>query len=450
MINVVLCGGNGSRLWPVSRSQYPKQFAKIISDVSFFQQTVLRNRSLCSGSVIVSNENQYFLALDQLAELKHVSHRFILEPLGRNTAPAIALACFSVDPEELVLVTPSDHSIQHQENYEKAVSRAVLLAEEGNLVTFGIKPTYPEIGYGYIEATGTIVQSFREKPDYGTAKRYIEEGKYYWNSGMFVFRASVFLDELQKYAPSIFQASKEAYEQAEGDLFKRINPDAMYRIPSGSVDYEVMEKSQIVKMVSAEDMGWSDVGSFESLYKELAKDDNMNNTNRSHIGLNSSKNLILGNSRTIATIDVEDLIVVDTPDALLVSKMGSSQKVKEIVDQLNRKQSSLSHNQMTRYRPWGNYTTLAEQSGYRIRLIIVKPGEKIANQRHYHRSEHWIVLNGTALLIKEGKSSIIPPNESAMISIGEEHELRNPGKINLVIVEIQTGDYLLEDDIHLV
>ncbi|MCJ8012684.1 mannose-1-phosphate guanylyltransferase/mannose-6-phosphate isomerase [Paenibacillus sp. KQZ6P-2] len=446
MINVVLCGGNGTRLWPLSRTRYPKQFNKFISDRSLFQMTVERNRSLCDSIFVVSNEEQYFLALDHLEEIRAKADQFLLEPVGRNTAPAIALASLAADMDELVLVTPSDHIIKNEMEYSRVINLAKSMAEEGNIVTFGITPSHAETGYGYIESDGYKVISFREKPDLYTAEQYINSGHYYWNSGMFLFKAGVFLNELETYSPEIYQRSVVAFEHSKknNDII-RIQKDDMESIPSDSIDYAVMEKSENVKVIPS-NIGWSDLGSFEALYEELPKDECGNTEAKHFIGIDSTSNMIISDNRMITTIDVNDLMIVDTPDALLVSRKGSSQKVKDIVDELKQSKSSLCDNHTTTYRPWGNHTVLDQLENYKIKTVVVKPGGKISMQRHFHRSEHWIVVSGTAKIVVNGNESLLRVNESTFIRMGDEHSVENPGKIDLHMIEVHVGEYIGEDD----
>jgi mannose-1-phosphate guanylyltransferase len=350
MTNIILCGGSGTRLWPISRTLMPKQFVKMFDNQSLFQLTVQRNSKICDSQLIVSNTEQYFLALDQLEELNKINNHYLLEPIGRNTAPAIALACLALDYDEIVLVTPSDHLIKDEIEYENVLNKAKKLATENNLVTFGVTPTFPETGFGYIEAIGEDVKAFHEKPDTSTAKKYLEDGNYYWNSGMFMFKAGVFLDELKKYSPEIFETSKIAIDNNTSKDIVRIKHEDMINIPEDSIDYAVMEKSDMVKVIPS-DISWSDVGSFDALYDELQKDENNNTINDNHISVDSKNNLVFGDDRTIATVDVEDLIIVDTGDALLVSKKGSSQKVKQIVSEI-KKTTQLHNIHLTGYRPW--------------------------------------------------------------------------------------------------
>jgi mannose-1-phosphate guanylyltransferase len=446
MTNIILCGGSGTRLWPISRTLMPKQFVKLFSNRSLFQLTVERNNSLCSGQFIVSNAEQYFLALDQLDELNQTAGKYLLEPIGRNTAPAIALACMALDPQEIVLITPSDHLIKNQSAYSKVVARGYKLAEQNYLVTFGITPAFAETGFGYIEADGENVLNFKEKPDAQTAEEYLKAGNYYWNSGMFLFKAGVFLDELQTYAPDIYFTCKDAYENANKENIIRIKHDDMALIPQESIDYAVMEKSDKVKVVPS-DIAWSDVGSFDALYEELPKDEYGNTANENHISIDSKNNLVYGNERKIATIDIEDCIIVDTGDALLISKKGSSQKVKKVVEKLKEQQSELHNIHLTGHRPWGTYTVLEDSAGYKIKRIVVKPGKRLSLQKHHHRNEHWIVVSGTATVTVGEETRLIRPNESTYIKMGEAHRLANEGIIPVVLIEAQVGEYTGEDDI---
>jgi len=443
---MILCGGSGTRLWPISRTLMPKQFVKLFNDKSLFQITVKRNKDMCDRQFIVSNAEQYFLAVDQLEELALNKNKFLLEPVGRNTAPAIALACLALDKEEIVLVSPSDHLIKNKAAYAKVLEEAKKLAEDNYLVTFGIRPDYAETGFGYIEASGQDVKAFHEKPDAVTAQKYVDARNFYWNSGMFCFKAGVFLGELEKHSPEVFKFSKIAYENAKENEMIRISHQDMLAIPEDSIDYAVMEKSSKVKVV-ASDIDWSDLGSFDTLDEELPKDKN-GNTESEHIyGVGSSNNFVYSTERTVALCDVNDLVIVDTSDALLVSKKGSSQKVKKIVKQLKENNSELPTIHKTAHRPWGTYSILDECFGYKVKRIVVKPGKRLSLQKHYHRSEHWIVVSGTAKVTRGDDEFLVRANESTYISMGEIHRLENMGKIPLVMIEAQVGEYLGEDDI---
>jgi len=462
MINLILCGGSGTRLWPLSRTMLPKQFVKLFDNKSLFQMTEERNRNLCSSSLIVSNAEQFFLASDQLEESSKAV--FLLEPVGRNTAPAIALACMLLESEEIVLVTASDHLIKKQSAYADAVRKAEHLAIEGFLVTFGIAPGYPETGYGYIEADGENVASFKEKPAQEKAEEYLRINaeqeakklppKYLWNSGMFCFKAGVFLDELKKHSPEIYKASSEAFA-SKVDMQSqqyRIKHEDMLAIPADSIDYAVMEKSDKVKVVPC-DIGWSDLGSFDSLDVETETDTNRNSIipysdkTPEPVCVDSSDNFIVSSERQIALIDVQELLIVDTSDALLISKKGSSQKVKQVVELIKKIKPELTDVHRLVHRPWGTYEVLLESSNYKIKRIVVEPGCKLSLQKHFHRSEHWVVVSGMATVTVGDKSFYIRPNESAYIPAGQIHRLENEGKVELAMIEVQVGEYVGEDDI---
>jgi mannose-1-phosphate guanylyltransferase len=431
MTNIILCGGSGTRLWPISRTLMPKQFVKLFDGKSLFQLTVKRNLEICHQQLIVSNTEQYFLALDQLEEIHLTNNRYILEPIGRNTAPAIALACMTLDPNEVVLVTPSDHLIKDQEAYQHVLERGLVLAQEDYLVTFGITPTFAETGFGYIEATGEDVKAFHEKPTLEVAQGYLDAGNYYWNSGMFCFKAGLFLNELEKWSPEIFNAALYAYDNADKNNMIRIKHDDMMAIRDESIDYALMEKSDRVKVIPS-NIGWSDVGSFDALSDVMANDENDN---------------FVFSSKPVNLIDIKNLIIIDTEDALLISQKGSSQKVKEIVQHYKQTNPELTHTHRTAHRPWGTYTVLEDTPGYKIKRIMVKPGKRLSLQKHFHRNEHWIVLSGTATVTVGEKTYMVHPNESTYIKAGELHRLANLGKIALTIIETQVGEYTGEDDI---
>ena len=448
MTNIILCGGSGTRLWPISRTLMPKQFVKLFDDKSLFQLTVQRNSKLCKSSFIVSNSEQYFLALDQLEELNIENNKYLLEPIGRNTAPAIALACMQLDYDEIVLVTPSDHLIKDEKEYEKVLKKAKEFASENKLVTFGITPTFAETGFGYIETVNEFdVKAFHEKPNFEIATSYLKAGNYYWNSGMFCFKAGVFLDELKIHSPEIYEASKIAFENANNtNNLIRIKHEDMANIPEDSIDYAVMEKSNIVKVIPS-NISWSDVGSFDSLYEELPKDKNNNTINDNHIAIDSKNNLVYGVERKIATVDIEDLIIIDTGDALLISKKGSSQKVKKVVEKLKESNSQLHNIHLTGYRPWGTYTVLEESTGYKIKKIEVTPWKRLSLQTHKYRNEHWVVVSGIATVEVNNNTFLLNENESTYIKAGQIHRLSNNTDAPLVIIEVQVGIYTGEDDI---
>lgn len=446
MINLIICEGIGSRLWPLSRNLMPKQFYPLVNGKSLFEETVLRNSSVCSSILLATNKSQYFLAVNQLLSHGLNSVGGVIEPCGRNTAPAIVLTCLGLDSDDLVLVTPSDQLISNKKAYGVALDSAMELASSGNLVTFGIKPTSPETGLGYIEATAEDVVSFKEKPTLEVAESYLASGNYYWNSGMYCFKVGVFLDELNKHSPKVYKECLKVYEGCSGALIEP-SYEAMMNIPSISIDYAVMEKSSIVKVVPA-DIGWSDLGSFDSVYDEMynpAKENAILGFVKPEI-INSRENLVMSD-RKVALLDVSDLIIVDTDDALLVAKRGSSQKVKEVVTNLKKKNSPLLDSPVTVKRPWGSYTVLQDEVNFKVKKIEVAPGKRLSLQLHKKRHEHWTVVEGTAKIQIDENISTYTRNESVYIPTGTKHRLENVGQTPLSIIETQIGSYFGEDDI---
>jgi mannose-1-phosphate guanylyltransferase len=464
MINIILCGGSGTRLWPLSRQYFPKQFCPLVGEMSLYQQTVIRNMRVCDRMIIVTSADTYYMAAEQLDRCANGLRErtsFLLEPCARNTAPAIALACCQADPDEVVIVTPSDHLVGDVEKYVECVAHAERLARQGYLVTFGITPSYPETGYGYIESGDAIqsamkVKAFHEKPSADRAEEYLAKGTFFWNSGMFAFKASAFLEELKRCEPGIFMAARDAYSGADhstdlisGFSMIRIDRERMERIPSKSVDYAVMEKSPNVVVVPSS-FGWSDLGSFDSLYDALDKDERGNAVLSDVVNVDSSNNLVIGRSRKIATVGLSDSIIVDTPDALLVSKRGRSQDVKSVVEIMKKdgaRNKALVELHSTVYRPWGEYTVLEEGDGFKIKRIVIDPGRRLSLQTHARRSEHWVVVSGVATVTIGREKKTVNSNESIYIPIGEQHRLENLSDADLVIIETQVGSYLEEDDI---
>jgi len=454
MINVVLCGGIGTRLWPISRENYPKQFLKIFNDESLFQKTLKRNEPFCDKFILVANENQYFTALDQINEIEFKNKFFdsIIEPFGKNTAVSIAFAAFLSDKDEILFITPSDHLIKEDKEYYENVNLAMEFARENYIITFGIKPTFSATGYGYIQTykKGKIndVITFKEKPDKETAKSYLEDKDYdyLWNSGMFMIKAGVYLEELQKYASEIYEKSKKAFEKAIKGDFIRINPNDMEQIPENSIDYAVMEHTKIAKVIKSE-FEWKDIGDFDALYEILSKDENNNTKVKKLYQIGSKNNLVFGKYKTFALSNIENLIIIDTPTALLIAKRGEAQDVKKLVNIIKKEEPEIVKFGRTVYRPWGKYTNLEERDNFRVKILTINPGKRLSLQKHLHRSEHWTVVKGTALIKKGDKEFLLRPNESTYIPIGEIHRISNPGKVPVEIVEIQVGEYLEEDDI---
>lgn len=453
MIPVILSGGSGTRMWPYSRSMYPKQFLPLASENSMLQETVLRLGNNVQP-LIVCNEEHRFMVAEQLRSLDVEAHSILLEPVARNTAPAIALAALQVlasDQDETLLVLPADHVIPNNEAFSDAVGIAEKEAEKGRLVTFGIVPTYAEVGYGYIKAGGhglaKPVQEFLEKPNQAKAQSYVDSGDYFWNSGMFMFKASSYINTLEKFSPNMLRACKQAMLLAKKDLdFIRIDQEAFEACPGDSIDYAVMEKTDSAVMVPL-DAGWNDVGSWASLWSVCNKDDNGNAVRGDVILENSENCYVQSEDKLIATVGLKDTIVVQTDDAILVAAKDKVQDVKGIVSKLNAlgRQETKLHRKV--YRPWGSYDSIDSGDRFQVKRIVVKPGAKLSLQMHHHRAEHWVVVSGTAEVINGDKKILLKENESIYIPLGVKHSLANPGTIPLEIIEVQSGSYLGEDDI---
>lgn len=470
LIPVIMAGGSGTRLWPLSRGLFPKQFLTLQGMHTMLQNTILRlDEVQCAQPLVISNESHRFLVAEQLRELNLLSGNIILEPVGKNTAPAIALAAIqalkqvnagnSEDP--LLLVLAADHVIKDEKAFCSAVNQAVPYALDGKLVTFGIVPTGPETGYGYIRrgdtqplpeqgdnsATAYRVAQFVEKPDRQTAQGYVASGDYYWNSGMFLFRASRYLDELKQFRPDIYQACQQAMQVIEPDLdFVRVDKNAFMQCPDDSIDYAVMEKTADAVVVPM-DAGWSDVGSWSSLWEISEKDSEGNVYQGDVLSHNSRNNYVFAESSLVSTVGVENLVVVQTKDAVLVAARDQVQDVKKIVEQIKSAGRPEHHVHREVYRPWGKYDSIDQGERYQVKRLSIKPGEQLSLQMHHHRAEHWVVVQGTAKVTCGDESLLLSENESFYIPLGVKHSLENPGKIPLEVIEIRSGSYLAEDDI---
>ncbi len=452
---VILAGGTGSRLWPLSRELYPKQLLKLIDETSLLQTTVLRVSQLIDvlPPLLVVGEEHRFITKSQVDGLAlEESCKILLEPVGRNTAPAICAAveycALDLDEDTVLLVLPADHLILRKGAFQDVVNRAVELAAEGKIVTFGIEPQHPETGYGYIErGEGSAVKSFCEKPDLETAKSYLDQGNYFWNSGMFAFSIKTFREEMETLAPEMFAAMKSSVaEGVNDDIFFRLDKAAMERSPSDSIDYALMEKTTRAAVVAA-DLDWSDIGSWHALWEVSAKDDN-GNVSHGDVILQDTKNcLIRAEDTLVATVGLEDTLVIETSDAVLVAPMSRSQDVKKIVNSLKKHKRAEFKVHRTVYRPWGSYTVLEVQERYQIKRITVSPGAILSLQMHHHRHEHWVVVSGTARITNGEDVFLLYENQSTYIPAGVNHRLENPGVISLELIEVQIGSYLGEDDI---
>jgi mannose-1-phosphate guanylyltransferase/mannose-6-phosphate isomerase len=462
MIPVILSGGSGTRLWPLSRAKKPKQFLSLLNDKSMLQNTVLRLQGLANlqKPMVICNEDHRFMVAEQFRELAQGTPTILLEPQGRNTAPAIAVAALQAlqqDTDPVLLVLAADHAIKDTPAFHHAIEQALPAAQAGKLVTFGIVPTSAHTGYGYIKQGHSLhtelksnvyaVQAFQEKPDAKTAQQFVEAGHYFWNSGMFLFKASAFLAELSLFSPEIHRAAEQALALAKTDLdFIRLDNVAFSASPSDSIDYAVMEKSANTVMVTL-DAGWSDVGSWDSLWQVMAKDES-GNACRGDVMLEQCRNsYINAEERLVAVIGLEDVIVVETKDAVLVAHKTHIQGVKNIVTKLEKYGRSEVEFHREVFRPWGKYDSINNGERFQVKHITVKPGAKLSVQKHHHRAEHWVIVNGTALVRNGDKEFLVTENESTYIPLGVIHSLENPGKIPLELIEVQSGSYLGEDDI---
>lgn len=458
MIPVILAGGSGTRLWPLSRGLYPKQFLPLVEDRTMLQATVTRVMDIpgIGLPVLICNDEHRFLVREQLAEIKVLPGAIILEPCGRNTAPAAAVAALqglAGDDDPILLLLPADHLIHDETAFRAAVRLGEPLAAAGGLVTFGIVPNQPETGYGYIKkgeevgGGGFRVERFVEKPAPEVAREYVDSGDYLWNSGMFMFKASRLLAEMEAHSSLILSACREAFARRQTDLdFVRLGEESFRGCTADSLDYAVMEKTTAAIVVPLA-CGWSDLGSWAALLEASARDENGNLVRGDVLVRDVNNSYLRAESRLVTAIGVSDLIVVETADAVLVADCSRSQEVKEMVEQLRREKRSEAQSHRRVFRPWGSYAGLAMDSRYQVKQIVVKPGRRLSLQMHHHRAEHWVVVRGTALVTIGEKAQMVSENQSTYIPVGAKHRLENPGVIDLELIEIQTGSYLGEDDI---
>lgn len=449
---LILAGGSGTRLWPLSRQNFPKQFLKLNGDKSLLLQTVERVKGIIPPQdiIILTKHDYQFYAMSELNPLSIIHS--ILEPISRNTAPAVALGVrYCIDKlgcnkDEVIFVSPSDHIIKPVEKFQEYLALTEEMAGKGHIVTFGIRPIKPETGYGYIRCSADgshgkqrylKAEKFIEKPDRETAQHYVNEGNYYWNSGIFAFTIGAIIEEFQKYEPRISSELDKSFDEMIANFAQ---------MPDISLDYAVMEKSDRVITLPL-DLYWNDIGSWDSLFDVLEKDENGNVKLGDVLSINTKGTLIIGNKRLISTIGLEDCLIIETNDAVLIAKKGEAQKVKDVVAKLKKELRSESEEHLTVFRPWGSYTVLEEGPRYKIKQIIVKPGEKLSLQMHHHRSEHWVVVKGVAKVTVGSEEKFIHENEGIYISKSVLHRLENPGKIPLEIIEVQNGEYVGEDDI---
>ena len=461
---VILSGGSGTRLWPLSRASYPKQLLRLAGDQTMLQDTLTRANKLpgTRAPIVICNNEHRFLIREQCEAIKITPETIYLEPVGRNTAPAIALAAFHLsqsDENAVMLVLPADHVIDDQAAFAEAVKTATLAAREGYLATFGIVPNAPETGYGYIKAGKAIslttpssltpyhVQSFIEKPNKETAEDYLKEGGYTWNSGMFIFTAKRYLDELQQHRPDIYAAIQQAWQSRTEDLgFIRPNDQIFFTCPSESIDYAIMQTTSRAAVVPAQ-FGWSDVGSWDSLWQIVPKD-KTGNVIQGDVFVSDTKNSYLrAESRLVAVIGLDDVVVIETPDAVLVMHKEKAQDIKHAIEHFkhNGRREHMEHLRV--YRPWGWYEGIDQGERFQVKRIMVKAGEKLSLQMHHHRAEHWVVVSGTAKVTVDNKETLLTENQSTYISLSHVHHLKNPGRVPLHLIEVQSGAYLGEDDI---
>ena len=458
---VVLCGGAGTRMWPLSRGNFPKQFLNLFGNQSLLQDTVERVESIpnMQSAMLVCNHEHRFVVGDQLSGLESRPRRIIVEPASRNTAPAICAAALLLQregPDALMLVLPADHIIKNVEAFSIAVATAALAATKGKIVTFGITPTSPHTGYGYIECGDEIdglsdtrsVKAFVEKPNLQEAERLVSTKLHHWNGGIFLFQAAKFLEELSLLEPELFRAVGRSIDLGKGDAdFFRLDPEAFLSAPNRSIDYAVMEKTVDAAMVVADGLGWSDIGSWSSLADESPQDSQGNSARGDVISMDCERTFVRADHRLVAVLGLKDVIVVETADAVLVVNRNSTQDVKRLVDALNQdgRTESMFHRRVN--RPWGSYEGIDLGERFQVKRIIVRPGASLSLQMHYHRAEHWIVVKGTARVTNGSQTQLLGENQSTYIPLGTVHRLENPGRVPLELIEVQSGTYLGEDDI---
>lgn len=458
---VILCGGSGTRLWPMSRGGYPKQYLKLAGDHTLVQQTALRLQGISNvtAPIVITNSEQRFLVAEQLRSVDVKPTSIVLEPVGRNTAPAVAIAALlaiQTTPDALLMVLPSDHVIRDNGVFSKLTTIAADIAKDDYLITFGIEPTEPHTGYGYIRSGDSLisdgsayrVQKFVEKPDAVTAERFLKEGGYYWNSGMFMLKASVYLEELRQHAPEVLHQAQLALTNSRHDLdFIRLEEKAFDASPNVSIDYAVMEKTNRAAVVTAAGLGWNDIGSWTALADIAATDPNSNTLIGDVLIEDVNNTYVRAEHRMIAAIGIKNLVIVETADAILIAHRDKAQDVKKIVAQLDAtgRQEAITHRKV--FRPWGSYEGIDQGDRFQVKRIIVNPGSSLSLQMHHHRAEHWIVVRGTAKVFNGEQIMLLSENQSTYIPIGTTHRLENPGKIPLELIEVQSGAYLGEDDI---
>ncbi len=460
LIPVILCGGTGSRLWPLSRQDYPKQLLALTGAETLLQQTARRfmGNDTFSVPMVISNDSYRFAVAEQLRQLD-IAARLVLEPSPKNTAPAVAVAALiaaETDPDAVLIVAAADHYVKDTKGFLSHLDAAIAAAEAGYIVSLGIKPSAPETGFGYIEqgkplTPGSLsIKQFVEKPDSDTAKKYLKSGNFFWNAGIFVFKAKTLLEELEKFQPAMLKAAAKAVKGRSTDLdFIRLEAASWNSITADSLDYAVMEKTSRAAVVPTGDIGWSDVGSWSALWDIDADKDKDGNTRHGTLYTHNARNNYLRahDKQLLAVVGVENLVVVATADAVLVAHQDHAQDVKKIVEKLQKdKRTEAVHNRLV-YRPWGSYESIDDGERFQVKRLVVKPGQKLSLQKHFHRAEHWVVVAGTAVVRRDGEEHLLRENESIYLPLGCTHRLENPGKIELMLVEVQSGSYLGEDDI---